>query len=274
MKTISQLAGHQRLVSGKHGVFVYNLHCFYCGRALELYGEYCEHEVQLFSKIVQKGDTVWEIGANIGALAVPLAGMVGNNGCLVAFEPQPEVFNNLAANFALNCLGWARALPFALGERPGIVTLPRVFYDRPGNFGGISLMDSSGGGERVECRRGDDLSGFLPKPDFVKIDVEGMEAGVLRGMSEMINSAKPVLYVENDRPEKSQHLVELLWSFGYQCWWHIAAYFNADNHFGLQENLYPDQVAVNMLCMHPGNQRIQITDLPISNAAEHPFSRN
>lgn len=231
MKTISQLSGHQRLVSGKHGVFVYNLHCFYCGRALELYGEYCEHEVQLFSGLVKEGDTVWEIGANIGALAVPLAKMVGKSGSLVAFEPQPEVFNNLAANFALNCLGWARALPYAMGEGQGVLTLPGVSHDRPGNFGGVSLVDSPGGGEKVECRTGDELAAFLPKPDFIKIDVEGMESGVLRGMSALLASEKPVLYVENDRLEKSQELIELLWSFGYRCWWHIAPYFNSGKLF-------------------------------------------
>ncbi|NTU58117.1 MAG: FkbM family methyltransferase [Chlorobiaceae bacterium] len=259
------------MVNAKHGVFVYNLHCFYCGRALELYGECSELEAVVFSQLVRKGDTVWEVGANIGVLAVPLAKMVGSEGNFIAFEPQPEVFNNLAANLALNGFGWARAFPYALGEKTEILELPKISYGCSGNFGGISLVNSPGGGARVECRTGDDMARIIPAPDFVKIDVEGMECDALRGMAGVLKSKKPVLYVENDRLEKSQELIELLWSYGYRCWWHSVPYFNKGNYFGCEENLYPNQVAVNMICVHSDNQRIQLGEQPISDSTKHPF---
>jgi hypothetical protein len=47
MSNIIKLVGHQRMIEGKHGPFVYNHHDHYVGMALELYGEYSEHEFEV-----------------------------------------------------------------------------------------------------------------------------------------------------------------------------------------------------------------------------------
>ena len=53
-----------------------------------------------------------------------------------------------------------------------------------------------------------------PRLDLIKIDVEGMEADVLRGAGGLIRRHKPVIYAENDKPEKSPELVRLIRSHG------------------------------------------------------------
>ena len=55
------------------------------GRSLSMYGEWSEHEVVLFSQLVSPGDTIYDVGANLGAFTIPLSKMVGEHGRVVAF---------------------------------------------------------------------------------------------------------------------------------------------------------------------------------------------
>lgn len=64
------------------------------GRSLDLYGEWSEGEVELFRNVVKPGDVVIEAGANVGALTIPLAKIVGDTGRVHAFEPQKDNFSN------------------------------------------------------------------------------------------------------------------------------------------------------------------------------------
>ena len=83
---------------------LYNFHDLYIGRSLDLYGEYSEGEIDLFGQIVQPGQVVVEVGANIGAHTVFLAHRSGPAARVLAFEPQRIVFQTLCANLALNSI--------------------------------------------------------------------------------------------------------------------------------------------------------------------------
>lgn len=72
MKSIYTFSDPIRLVEGRHGYMAYNQYCHYVGRALELYGEYCEHEIELISALLKPEDVIWEIGANTGSMSVAL----------------------------------------------------------------------------------------------------------------------------------------------------------------------------------------------------------
>src|SRR4051794_2822301 len=72
------------------------------GKCLELYGEYSEGEVATMRRYVRPGDTVIDVGANIGSLTLPMAGLVGPQGRVVAVESHPATFNLLCAHLALN----------------------------------------------------------------------------------------------------------------------------------------------------------------------------
>jgi hypothetical protein len=90
----------------------------------------------------------------------------------------------------------------------------------------------------------------LPRVDVIKIDGEGMEADVLRGSERMLKKFKPILYVENDRIEKSEALNQLIAGFGYRMFWHLPPLFNPNNFFANGENRYAGVVSANMLCLH------------------------
>lgn len=261
-----------RMVKGRHGYMVYNQYCHWVGQALELYGEYCEHEINLFKQLIKETDVVWEIGANTGSQSTALAAMVPQ-GKFIGFEPQIELFKILTTNLTLNNCENAISLNIALGEEDGIVTLPAINYHQPNNFGGVSLIERlEKSNIAVEVRQIDSLS-WLPSPNFIKIDVEGMESMVLRGGLKTIARKKPIMYIENDRVEKSSELISLLWDLGYNLYWSTPTYYNEENHFKNTNNIYKNIISVNMLCVH-NEETSSIEGLvKIVDKNMHPFNR-
>ncbi len=238
------------LVSGRDGYFLVNRNDVYVGKAIEIYGEYNARESEIFPFLIGPGDYVIEVGANIGSHTVGIAKRVGEGGKVFAFEPQRVCFALLQAQIALNQLYNVHAFNEGIGARDAVMSIPAMDYRKQGNFGGVSLrQEGAATDEKVVVRRLDDLF-----PDvsikLVKIDVEGMEREVLEGARSLIERSRPILYVENDRIEKSPALIELLFSMDYRLWWHFPPLFNPDNHFGVRENIYGDTASFNMLGIH------------------------
>jgi FkbM family methyltransferase len=231
----------------------------YVGRSLDLYGEYAETEGRLLAQLVKPGMTVVEVGANIGAHTVALSRLAGN-GRVVAIEPQGELFKLLCANLAMNGARNVTPILGASGEASGQVSIPPIDYTKPGNFGGYSLGTlADQPGTMVPIVPLDAMSD-LGTVHFVKIDVEGMELEVLRGAAGLIEKRRPVLYVENDRKEKSAALIEHLRSARYRCYWHVPPLFSADNYLGNPTNVFGKTVSINLLCL-PAEREIEVRGL-------------
>lgn len=259
-------------VTGRHGTFLANPHDAYIGRSLIEYGEYSERELSLLAGLVKPGAVVVEVGANIGAHTVALAHAVGPSGRIHAFEPQPILFQNLCANLALNGLSRVHAHNAACGANRSELVIRDLDYMVENNFGGITLdtLSQPTGSEGLRILQTTLDASIGGRVDLVKIDAEGMERDVLRGAVRILESYRPLLYVENDRLEQSERLIKTIQSFGYQLWWHCPPLFNPDNYAGKSENFWPNTVSVNMLCAHksvgfsiPGAREIR-------DASEHP----
>lgn len=243
-----ETGGFNQLAAGRDGYFLYNCNDYYIGRSIEQYGEFSALEMKLFGQICSPGRIVIEVGANIGAHTVGLARLVGPQGRVLAFEPQRLLFQTLCANVALNSIENVDCFWAAVGAQEGFIDVPDLNPRKEYNFGGVTLLGAQGG-RRVTCLTLDQYV-TLPKVDLIKIDVEGMEADVLRGSEKLLKQFKPVLYVENDRLEKSEALMRLIASFDYRMYWHLPPLFNPSNFFANNENRYPSVVSVNMLCIH------------------------
>src|SRR5262249_31324528 len=100
-------------------------------------------------------------------------------------------------------------------------------------------------GERVSRVTVDSLD--LPACHLIKIDVEGMEGEVIAGAEQTIRRFRPVLYMENDRPEQSVALIRQVLDLGYRLYWHLPPLFNPQNYFRVAENVFGRIVSVNML---------------------------
>ena len=197
----------------RYGKMEYLPNDIYQGRALGIYGEWAEGEMAIFREVLRPGDVAADVGANIGSLTLGMAQVVGPNGAVHAFEPQPELYEILCRNIALNGLAHVVAHREAAGAAPGAIRVPAADYDKPGNFGGVALGGEQGAEVRVVTI--DSLG--LPRLRLLKADVEGMEADVLAGARETIQRLSPALYVENDRPDKSEALIALILDLGYRC---------------------------------------------------------
>ena len=260
-----------RLTQTRYGRFLYNPNDVYIGKALEAYGEAHEHELELLRQLCAPGSTIFDLGANIGDHTIPLAKHVGANGFVYAFEPQRLIFQMLCANVALNDLPNVDCIHAAVGATHGAVLIPEIDYSLEANYGGIEVSEFKEGRpvERIVLDDYLDTQGA----DLVKIDVEGMEADVLEGGRKFIARFRPVLYVENDRIDRSQNLIELLYELGYRAFWHIAPLYNDANFKQNAENLYPNIVATNMLCV-PKETPFETQGPSFSEVldpAEHPF---
>src|SRR5262245_48257434 len=88
---------HLNLMACRHGPMLFPRGDMFIGRSLELYGEWSEGEVTLFSNLVVAGDNVVEAGANIGTHTLALSRLVGPQGKVWALEPQQLVFQMLCA---------------------------------------------------------------------------------------------------------------------------------------------------------------------------------
>ena len=250
----------------RHGPMIYLRNDLCISRSLALYGEWSEPELELFRRLLSAGDVVAEVGANLGSHTVGLARMVGETGAVVAFEPQRFVYQLLCANIALNDLLNVHPRHSAVGASPGEINVPVLNFSAPNNVGGLALGGEDG--EQVPVETIDSL-GF-GRLNLLKIDVEGMEADVLAGAAQTLQRCRPLLYVENDFPEKSEALIRLIQGYGYRLWWHRPPMFNPANFAGNSEDVFPGIVSTNMLCL-PAESAIAISGLAeVRSAKERP----
>ncbi|MEO0413957.1 MAG: FkbM family methyltransferase [Verrucomicrobiota bacterium] len=236
-----------QLTDSRHGRMIYNRNDMYIGRSLEVYGEFSHGEAVIFKQIVQPGFFVIEAGANIGAHTVVLAKRAGAQGRVLAFEPQRIVFQTMCGNVALNNLRNVYTYNAGLGEESGELVVPDLDPTSENNFGGLGLGDYTRG-LPVPIHTIDSFD--LPRCDFIKADVEGMEENVLRGGEETIIKFQPTLYIENDREDKAPSLVGYIRSLGYRIYFHSPFLYNENNFRKNADNIYPGVVSKNILCVH------------------------
>lgn len=235
------------LVAARHGHLLVNRHDIYIGRSIRELGEFSEGEVDVFRQLLRPGALVVEAGANIGAHSVPIAKLIGPSGHLWAIEPQRVVHQTLCANIALNSLSNVTALWAAVGREPGQLLVPVIDYTQDNNFGGLGLEGRTQG-EPVAVITVDSLK--LPRLDLLKADVEGMEQAVLEGASATIERCQPLLYVENDREEKSAGLLACLQRMGYIAYSHSPPLYSPNNYFGEPNNPFGNIISMNVLAIH------------------------
>lgn len=250
-----QLTDNLRLRQCRHGLMVCLLTDHYIGKALDRYGEFSEGEVAAFRQIVRPESVVLDIGANHGSHTVFFA---QHAAFVHAFEPQPFMHRILCTNLILNGLHNVRTHQAGVGVESGQLRMLAFDYSKPGNFG-ASPLKAQGAGPIVPIVTIDSLR--LGTCSLIKIDAEGMEREVLRGGYQTIRRFQPVLYLENDRPEKSEDLIRHLFQLNYDVYWHLPPYFSPFNFYGNTDNIYPRQISINLLAKPHSQPRPEITSL-------------
>ncbi len=151
-----------------------------------------------FIRILRPGDTVLDVGANAGYYTMIAALLVGHEGAVHAFEPSPAALPWLRASVAQSPSAPIHLHPVAVTDRCGHATF---HVARPECTGYSSLRDLGADATRqvtVPTIPLDALLERLTPVRLVKIDVEGAELLVLRGMAGLIERDRPYIIVEVD----------------------------------------------------------------------------
>lgn len=149
-------------------------------RSLFFEGEYEPVFQRLAERIVSGGTTCVDVGANIGVHTLHLSRLVGTSGRVFAFEPDLRNYRLLKRNISLNRAFNVTAIKAAAGEVAGRGWLHRSNK----NLGDHRLRPGHGGEGEVEVVVLDDRLVDVPPGEvtFIKIDVQGYETLVLRGL--------------------------------------------------------------------------------------------
>ncbi|UCH51026.1 MAG: FkbM family methyltransferase [Chloroflexota bacterium] len=157
---------------------------------------YEQYETKLFRQYVTADMTVVDIGANVGYYTLLAAKLVGAKGKVFAFEPEPENYALLVRNIKMN--GYKNAIPErkAVSNKTGKANL--FLNKETGAHGLLSDREGIIGTMTVETVSLDEYFKGKEHPiDIIKIDVEGAELAVLRGMQNIIkNNADLKIFTE------------------------------------------------------------------------------
>jgi FkbM family methyltransferase len=153
---------------------------------------------EAFRRRLQAGDVVFDVGANIGFMALVAAAIVGPTGRVVAWEPVPTSAEAARRNAVVNGMEWVMVREAAVGESPGTQTLLEVDERSWSHLADRGRHPRTQTELQVAVEALDPLvaSGELPAPKLVKIDVEGSEVAVLPGMRRIIEEHRPDLVIE------------------------------------------------------------------------------
>ncbi len=150
-------------------------------------GDYEARFARELLEAVRSGDTVWDVGANIGVYAAQFAQRGATS--VVCFEPAPAAVAALRSRF---CEGPERSeavriVPIALSNQHGTA---QFSADGTSPNNQIAVSGGSTPTIEIQVRRADEaLTEFaLPTPNVIKIDVEGYELEVIEGMSGVLSS--------------------------------------------------------------------------------------
>jgi FkbM family methyltransferase len=223
----------------------------YIGKCLDLYGQYSEAEIAVIRSLVPAGGTIIDVGANIGALTIPMSRIVGEAGRVYAIESHSETFNVLCANLALNAITNTRPINAFVATSENVDTASPVW----GKFAYVSRTWAT---QFVALDALD-----LAACDLIKVDVDGKELEVLRSGEMQIERFRPFLYFENDVRDASRELLGFAMDkLGYDLYWHPAPIFDADNYFGNPvDHWAPNGVISLMVLGVPAERKATISGL-------------
>jgi FkbM family methyltransferase len=161
------------------------------GLALSIFKTYEPSQTQIVKNYVKEGDSVIDVGAHVGYYTLLLSQLVGKTGKVYAFEPDPKNFELLKKNIEVNGFENVELIQKAVSNKTEIIKLYLGDEDRATNrIYDAQLNDTK---KSIEIKT-ISLDEYIKdkKIDFVKIDVEGSELGVLKGMKSIFQENKQI----------------------------------------------------------------------------------
>ena len=179
--------------------------------------------IEVLAEKLRPGGVFYDVGSNVGQFVIPMAKIAAQRGEVIGFEPHPANHRKLRENISINLLANARTFQLALADSGGEIQI----YGTRGTATAVAraaAAQPSSEVATVPAKRGDDLrvEARLPVPTSVKIDVEGAEFGVLRGLTETLSHPRCELLCLEIHPGfippeiTTEMILSLVRSFGFK----------------------------------------------------------
>jgi len=167
----------------------------YGGRGVFIFGEELEPELKLLSHIINKGDIVIDVGANVGVYTMKAAKIVGNDGLVIALEPFPRIADMNLRNALKNKFSNIRLRVCCVSDKVGNQNF-WMKKNRPNEFSLIQFAEADCYNSRVVTIDSLVEEENLERVDFIKIDAEGSENQILNGSLKTLSKFKPIILTE------------------------------------------------------------------------------
>jgi FkbM family methyltransferase len=229
----------------RYGVMIFPNNDVVVGKSLPLYGEWSEGENIVMSQFIKPGDTVIDVGANIGTTAISLSRNVGNSGKVYAFEPQQVISQCLNTNLLINNIKNVEAYTMAISSLSGWVKLDSDELNAKGMYGLVGIADK---GHRVKSITLNEFE--VNNCSFIKIDVEGHEWEVIKGADSFLLKHSPVVYLEAKKELiGTNNCLDWFLTNGWNCYWHFAVWFRGNNWKSNKKNIFGDTGDMNIVAV-------------------------
>jgi FkbM family methyltransferase len=170
---------------------------------------------------LKPGTIFYDIGAHIGLFSLIAARVLGVQGSVFVFEPDPSNLRRIKEHASRNQLDALGIIPKAAWLTDGRMKFQRACFQSSMNRGAIAEDNLAGGESTIEVETVtlDSFGREHPLPSIIKIDVEGSEAAVLRGSEGIFRSAKPVVICEIHHAQAASDVTHWLEVRGYVFEW-------------------------------------------------------
>jgi FkbM family methyltransferase len=201
---------------------------YHIDRNILIFGTYDADLHEAIETLVQPGMVCFDVGANLGEVALHMARRAGPAGEVHAFEPAPPIYERLRLHVERNRLqGVVHAHPMALSDRTGPCTIafPAAAQDNQGLGSIVNLGPKSGAARATASAMTLDdfvVNHGLTRLDLMKVDIQGGEPALLRGGRRTLTELGPDLLMEIS-PEDlraagsdSRELCRMVEEYGYR----------------------------------------------------------
>jgi len=214
-----------------------------------------EPELKVIRYMVKPGDSVIDIGANIGIYTKILSGLVGPDGHVYSIEPFPTTFEILRYNIRKLHLDNVEPLKIAVSDSDRVVTMA-LPYDSSGaetHYRASIVTDASKRSktEAINARATTIDARFLSESgtiSFIKCDVEGHEAACINGAAKFMAQSQAAWVIEvsgepDDPDSAAPNIFKTFHDQNYSAWWYDGSKLKrrrpgdkSTNYFFLKEN--------------------------------------
>jgi FkbM family methyltransferase len=196
-------------------------------------------DIYFLKRIIEPGNYCIDIGAHLGYYTLEMSRLASDYGKIFAIEPMSKFQRALSGLMKKNRIVNVTIYQVALGGDSDFVDMGIPQVGMMKKYGYARVMQTSTFLEYIETEKvknesGDLLFAGLPRLDFIKCDVEGLEVAVFTSMVESIGKHRPIILCELGDKKERIKLFEMILPFGYH------AYILKDSKLRLLD-VYSDQ---------------------------------